>query len=240
MTPRIQVLNQENPSLWKALIPEKWDTSPYLLTAIGGGGKTSLLTTLADESRCQGIPTLLTTTTHMRVTPEADLSENISTIVRKIAENSLCFCGAPCENGKLTGLGAEKFAQILPHCTLALVEGDGSRGLPLKWPGKQEPVIPSQTNRIVLVCGMSAIGGQLKSVCHRWTRSNLPGDTAVTPQVASKILKQGYLAKLQGDPIMIVFNQCDTPFLRAAAMEIAERLELKHYLLTRREDYDLP
>lgn len=230
----MRVLNRETPSLFQALIPSLPEKRPYLLTAVGGGGKTTLLNALGEEARSLRLPTLLTTTTHMRVTPEADLSGTVSTILRKLEESCLCFCGVPADDGKLTGLPSETFAELFPHCTLALVEGDGSRGLPLKFPGPEEPVLPAQTDQILLVCGMSAMGRRLDQVCHRWPLSGFAGDTLVTPETAAAIVKAGYLARLPREKTTVVFHQCNSPLQEAAARALARQLGLERYLLTRR------
>lgn len=86
---------------------------------------------------------ILCTTTHIRPFPAYPLlTEPTPEIVRQALANSRVLClGTPCENNKLT-------APALPLDVLAgladyvLVEADGSRQLPLKAHGPQEPVIP--------------------------------------------------------------------------------------------------
>jgi probable selenium-dependent hydroxylase accessory protein YqeC len=226
----LTVLNR--PSLFEALLPTLGE-QPFLLTAIGGGGKTSLLTTLAKEAQTRHIPTLLTTTTHMRATEEAELSGEVSTILQRMEENFLCFCGLPAANGKLKGLPEETFGAVFPHSSLTLVEGDGSRGLPLKIPGTREPVIPPETHRLVLVCGMSAMGKPLQEVCHRWELSGENGEEPVTPKLAAKLLNLGYLSRFALENIILVMNQCDTPKEETLAKELARELGCENYLLTK-------
>ena len=113
---------------------------PGITAVIGSGGKTSLLGRLAEE-----VPgtVILCTTTHIRPFPAYPLlTEPTPEIVRQALANSRVLClGTPCENNKLT-------APALPLDVLAgladyvLVEADGSRQLPLKAHGPQEPVIP--------------------------------------------------------------------------------------------------
>ncbi len=220
-----------HPDLFTALIP---DESPFCLTVIGGGGKTSLVTALSEEAQRRKRPTLLTTTTHMRYREDAELTGEERTILRKIEENFLCFAGIPVENGKIGSLSTELFAKLYPQTSLTLVEGDGSRGLPLKCPAAHEPVIPPQTGRLVLVVGMSALNRPLCAVCHRWELSGLDGEALVTPEGMAEVLQRGYFQRFPPESLTIVFNQCDGAEEVRAAEQTARLLGLKGYLLTKR------
>ena len=55
---------------------------------------------------------------------------------------------------------------------ITLIEADGSRRLPIKVPGKQEPVIPDFTHIILVVYGLSALGQPFRQVCQRWELLN--------------------------------------------------------------------
>ena len=48
--------------------------------------------------------------------------------------------------------------KLLDEYDVVIVEADGSRGLPLKCPGDQEPVIPDGTDLVIGVAGATAIG----------------------------------------------------------------------------------
>lgn len=218
------VFTLDSPALFDRLIPAE---SPFCLSVIGGGGKTSLVNALGAEAQRRQMRTLLTTTTHMRKTPEADLSGEERTILRRIEENFLCFCGSEASEGKIGPLSTELFAKLYPQVSLTLTEADGSRGLPLKCPAEHEPVIPPQTGRIVLVVGMTAVGKPLSAVCHRWTLSGLEGDTIVTPEVVAEVLRRGYLRRFPLEALTVVFQQCDGPAELAAAVETAERLGIR-------------
>lgn len=228
----MNVLNRADTSIFRALLPEGRER--FVLAAVGSGGKTTLLTALAEEAAQRRIPTLLTTTTHMYRTPEAELSGEAEPILARLARGEVCFCGLPAPEGKLTALPSPIFQRLLAHCALALVEADGSRGLPLKWPSETEPVLPPETDHIALVCGMSALGGRLRDVCHRWDRSGLNGETRVTPSVIAEILRGGYLRRLPTERCTLILHQCDTPARVAAAHAVAEQLHPQRCLLTRR------
>ena len=54
----------------------------------------------------------------------------------------------------------EEMAQELPVDHI-IVEADGAKGLPLKAPGEQEPVIPSATTLLIPIVGIDAVGKPL-------------------------------------------------------------------------------
>ena len=58
--------------------------------------------------------------------------------------------------------------KLLDEYDVVIVEADGSRGLPLKCPGDQEPVIPDGTDLVIGVAGATAIGQTFREACHRF------------------------------------------------------------------------
>ena len=159
-------------------------TPGSVITAVGAGGKTSLLFTLGRELAAAGYRTVITTTTHMGrpcsgkadhpayqgvsfvCMHEKEARERIPTL---LASEKLVFAAAPDpENAcKVTAPSAEDFTYLREQADILLVEGDGSRRLPLKWPAPWEPVIPEATACTVCVAGLSALGRPCHEVIYR-------------------------------------------------------------------------
>ena len=58
-----------------------------------------------------------------------------------------------------------------------LIEGDGSKNLPLKAPKDNEPVIIKETNLVIGIMGFDSINKKIKDICHR-------------PKLVSKLLRK--------------------------------------------------
>lgn len=116
---------------------------------------------------------------------------------------------------------------------IVLIEADGSRKLPLKVPGNHEPVIPGQTNLILAVYGLSALGKTISEICQRHelleqaqSFFSVPKAVApVTPYLMAHMMRHYYLEPLQKKypeaSIIPVWNQADTPALIDTARDIA-------------------
>lgn len=185
---------------------------------IGGGGKTTLMETLAEELQKSG-RVIITTTTHIR-RPERyeTLLDADGDAVRAALARARIVCAAgQAEDGKLCAppLPIEALAQLADY---VLVEADGAKRLPLKAHAPHEPVIPSCAQRTVLVIGIDGIGKPIRETCHRSARyAQLAGvseDTPVTPSIAARVVNaEGY-----GDRIYI--NKVES----AAALDAAQAM----------------
>ena len=130
------------------IVPQKH----RMITVVGAGGKTTLIYLLARELTDAGYKVAVTTTTHMQ------------------AEGRYGFrpLGIPCEDGKIKGISEEFPGELLKEYDIVLVEGDGSRQLPMKFPADHEPVIPAKTDMVIGVAGAGAIGRTFREACHRY------------------------------------------------------------------------
>ncbi len=202
---------------------ELWELlgiSPGVTALTGGGGKTSMMYTLARELVERGTVVCCTTThilppVHLPVLPDPDAEETAAALA---AHGCVCL-GAPSEAGKLT-------APSLPMETLAaladyvLVEADGSRHLPIKAHLSHEPVIPVNAGQTVALVGASGLGRPIREAVHRWEQfcrltGALPEDP-VTPENLARLLA----AEAIGDRVFV--NQAETPETMAAARRLAE------------------
>jgi probable selenium-dependent hydroxylase accessory protein YqeC len=81
------------------------------------------------------------------------------------------------ESGKLQGVHPSRVEAIRRLCDLVLVEADGARGLSVKAPSPDEPVIPGCDEVVVGLVGLDCLGKPLcASIAHRPERlSRLTG-----------------------------------------------------------------
>lgn len=185
---------------------------------IGGGGKTTLLLTLAEELRRKGT-VILCTSTHI-FAPEGYplVTEGEAAIRAALAAHGAVCAGTRAENGKLTAPQCS-FETLAALADYVLVEADGAKGLPLKAHDWHEPVIPANAQRTVLVLGADGFGRPVEEVCHRPAlyaqRARCAEGDAVTPELAARVL----LAEGFGDRVLI--NKVDSAERYAAAEALA-------------------
>ena len=158
---------------------------------IGGGGKTTLLYTLAEELREKG-SVILCTSTHIRVPEQYPLMTGGADALREALRKYGVVCaGTPAGDGKLT-VPPVPFAELAALADFVLVEADGAKGLPLKAHADYEPVIPPNTQRVVLVLGADGFGKPISEVCHRPERyAKLAAaalNAVVTPELAARVI----------------------------------------------------
>ena len=118
-----------------------------VISVVGAGGKTSLIFAWARELASSGKSVVITTTTHM-YRPERMEESGIRIVVSDDPERP----------DKVTAPPAEILDRLREEADVVLIEADGSRRMPLKWPADREPVIPDYTDITVCVAGLSALG----------------------------------------------------------------------------------
>lgn len=170
---------------------------------IGGGGKTTMMYTLAGELAARGTVLCVTTT---RIWPPTHLPA-AERMDRRTLEGLRCACvGTPVREGKL-GPPVQPVEELAGLADYVLVEADGSKGLPVKAHQPHEPVIPAGTGRTVVLVGASAFGRPVREAVHRAETfcrlTGLPPDARVTPEAAAALLR----AEGLGDAVFV--NQAE-------------------------------
>ena len=164
---------------------------------IGGGGKTTLMYTMAEELRRRGT-VLVTTSTHIQRPEQYPtlLTADAAAVTAALATHGVvCVAGETAES-KLCA-PALSFELLAALADFVLVEADGSKRLPLKAHAPHEPVIPPNARRTVYVVGVDSFGHPIREVCHRPERyAALCGaaeDDIVTPTLEAAVLHaEGY------------------------------------------------
>jgi probable selenium-dependent hydroxylase accessory protein YqeC len=194
---------------------------------VGGGGKTSLSEFFARAAGASGRRVLITTTTKIWA------QEPFATLDRKGWKESLAApfirVGKSNEEGKLTGLTADEIRDIGAGFDLVLVEADGAKGLPLKYPSHFEPVIPVFSEKVIVVAGLDGLYEAVREKVFRWPlfseASGVSGDDVVTPAVFSRLFEADGLFKgVETDKALIFLNKYDACRRRRDALTMAARL----------------
>lgn len=171
-----------------------------IIAYVGAGGKTSLIRETAEQFRTAGKTVFVTTTTHMFIEKDTLLTDDAEQIIRKLEDTGYAMAGIP-EGIKIRPLSPQTYAAVCARADVVLVEADGSKHMPLKFPNGTEPVIPENADEIVVVCGMHALGKKAKDVCHRLELVKrclgIEDDTVVTPEHISRLVREGYLLPLR-------------------------------------------
>ncbi|HEX7975339.1 MAG TPA: selenium cofactor biosynthesis protein YqeC [Anaerolineales bacterium] len=222
------------------------------LGLVGAGGKTSAMFRLARElagqvSASHG-PVLVTTTTHLAVEQlgygdqhfilqepgdAAKLERYLDEIV---LPEVIVLSGPEGEAGRVAGL-SDPVLQVVRAMAdkrrlPILVEADGSRRLPLKAPASHEPALPSWTDTVLVVAGLSGLGQPLNP---DWVhRSDLFGKLAgiapgatITPEALAQVLisPKGGLKNIPPQARRIaLLNQASTPERQAQARALAQAI----------------
>ena len=171
-----------------------------IISVVGSGGKTTLIKTLAEQYKREGKTVFVTTTTHMFIEEDTLLTDDADAIIHALKEKGCVMAGIP-EGGKIKALSRKTYETVCSFADVVLVEADGSKRMPLKHPNASEPVIPDNTDEIIIVCGLNAIGQKAKDVCHRLELVKacleIEGETIITPAHVQKLVTDGYLNPLR-------------------------------------------
>ena len=170
-----------------------------MIAVVGSGGKTTLIKELAARYRSEGKTVFVTTTTHMFTEADTLLTDDADTIMQVLCKQGYVMAGLP-EGNKIKALSKKTFELVCAKADVVLVEADGAKQMPLKYPNDNEPVIPEGAHEIIVVCGLNAIGQKVKDVCHRVELVKaclgVAEDTVITAAHVQKMVTEGYLKPL--------------------------------------------
>lgn len=167
---------------------------------VGAGGKTGLLKEMADRFCREGKTVFVTTTTRMFIEEDTLLTDDAAVIIDALRKNGYAFAGIP-EGEKIKALPEEVYMQVCGFADVVLVEADGSKHMPLKYPNATEPVIPENTDQIIVVWGPHGLGKPAREVCHRLELVTavlgIGEDTVMTREYVKELLETGYRIPLR-------------------------------------------
>ena len=204
-------------------LPER---EKHVVSLCGGGGKTTLMYALARETKTI-LPTALFTTTHIMTPSDADVvlsvpfsAEECRTAWR---EGKIASSGTFLSEERKFGAPGEDAMRFLCREASAVIEADGARRLPVKFPAAREPVIRPETTHTIVVAGLSALEKKPEEIVHRYALAkntvDLSGDSLTEKQMA-ELLWAGYGLF---NPIFFI-NQADTSDLAQRGERICAML----------------
>lgn len=210
------------------------------ISFVGAGGKTTTIYTLAKELASLGKKVIITTTTHMFLPEENGVfEENQEKLLYQLDHLGIAVVGIPCTEekslGKMTGVSTTFYRDMKHAADYILVEADGSKRYPTKVPAPHEPVLPEDTDMVVVVGGLSCLNQPLMKGCHRWELASKLLDCEPDKVIESKdmadLLIKGYFSEREECPALhrlpkkIYLNQCDNEELYVKALEVIYYLE---------------
>ena len=193
---------------------------------VGSGGKTGTIMKQAATYRAEGKRVLITTSTQMGAREGTIIGDDAQPIIERLERDGFAMAGTKANReGKMAALSDKTFREAAAHADIVLVEADGSRQHPLKFPNATEPVIPEGTDEIFIICGLSAIGKPASEVCHRLelvkAAIGIEDDTIITDDHVRALLFKAYVKPLKeaypGVKLTVYPCQRDTPELHALA-----------------------
>lgn len=198
------------------------------VTFVGAGGKTSLIEYLAAGAVKRDKRVALTTTTKIFVKEPYILTEKTGLYDRPDMPPYLRI-GRSLENGKLTGVSFDEIDILGELFDLVLIEADGSKRLPLKYPAEYEPVIPPRSESIYVIAGLDSLSGTVKEKVFRWEifcdRTGIKADEVVGPNLFLRFFTSDILLKgVEEIPCTIVLNKYDMLASRGEALKLAGAL----------------
>lgn len=201
-------------------------------SVIGGGGKTTLLRSLADELVAEGKTVILATTTHFLPFSGIDtvVSADEFEVARQVKAQRVICVGTPAHEARNAGkLAPSRIApQVLAGLAdFVLVEADGSKHMPVKAHSDREPVIPDGSDLTIMVIGANALGRPVAETVHRaelfCENLKCEQNDVVTPKLLARHLATE-ARRSAVDPNLVIVNQAECPEAIEAAHALYEDL----------------
>lgn len=205
------------------------DGKQHNICLVGGGGKTTVMYELAAAWAASGRKVLVMTSTHILQPADGSFSADAAAVHNLWQQGRYAVIGTPePATGKLTAPPQDLYEALQPQADVILCEADGSRHHPCKVPAAHEPVLLPDSDIVLAVAGMDALGYSLAQACQRpQPAAELLGcslDSVIDEQMLTALLlsEQGARKNVGARAYYIVLNKCD--LLKAAQQEEIRRL----------------
>ena len=169
-----------------------------VITVVGAGGKTSTIFELGNELSKLNKNVIITTTTHMKLDKDFLVMEDgfkIKNLKKILQKNNLIKIGKKESQHKVKSLDIKFLKSLISITDFLLIEGDGSKQLPLKAPKDNEPVIIEETDLVIGLIGFDSLDKEIQEICHR-------------PELVSKLLQKDLKEKIDiFDLVKIIKSQ---------------------------------
>lgn len=205
------------------------DGKKHTICLIGGGGKTTVMYELAAAWAACGRRVLVLTSTHILCPADGSFATDAATVHNLWQQRRYAVIGTPeLSTGKLTAPPQDLYEALQLQADVILCEADGSKHHPCKAPAAHEPVLLPDSDIVLAVAGMDALGRPLAQACQRpQLAAELLGcslDSVIDVQMLTALLlsEQGSRKNVGTRAYYIVLNKCD--LLKAAQQEEMLRL----------------
>lgn len=205
------------------------DGKKHTICLIGGGGKTTVMYELAADWAACGRKVLALTSTHILQPADGSFAADAAAVHNLWQQRRYAVIGTPeLATGKLTLPPQSVYEALKLQADVILCEADGSRHHPCKVPAENEPVLLPDSDIVLAVAGMDALGRPLAQACQRsQLAAELLGCSAekiIDAQMLASLLRseQGAHKNVGKRTFYIVLNKCD--LLPAAQQEEMLRL----------------
>ena len=205
------------------------DGKKHNICIVGGGGKTTVMYELAAAWAACGRRVLVLTSTHILRPVDGSFAANVPAVQNLWQQGSYAVIGTPeLATGKLTALPQDLYEALQLQADVILCEADGSKHHPCKAPAAHEPVLLPDSDIVLAVAGMDALGNSLAQACQRPQLAaaflGCSLDSVIDEQMLAALLlsEQGARKNVGARAYYIVLNKCD--LLKAAQQEEMRRL----------------
>ena len=205
------------------------DGKKHTICLVGGGGKTTVTYELAAAWAACGRRVLVLTSTHILCPADGSFAADAAAVHNLWQQGRYAVIGTPeFASGKLTLPPQSVYEALKLQADVILCEADGSRHHSCKVPAEYEPVLLPDSDIVLAVAGMDALGHSLAQACQRpQPAAALLGcslDSVIDAQMLAALLlsEQGARKNVGTRAYYIVLNKCD--LLKAAQKEEILRL----------------
>lgn len=205
------------------------DGKKHTICLVGGGGKTTVMYELATAWAACGRRVLVLTSTHILQPADGSFAADVPAVQNLWQQRRYAVIGTPePTTGKLTEPPQFLYEALKLQADVILCEADGSRHHPCKVPAENEPVLLPDSDIVLAVAGMDALGRPLAQACQRsQLAAELLGcgaEKILDAQMLTVLLlsEQGARKNVGKRAYYIVLNKCD--LLKAAQQEEMLRL----------------
>ena len=171
-----------------------------IIAVVGAGGKTTYIHEIAKEYVRQGKKVFVTTSTHMFKEADTLVTDDAEKIIAELEKNNYVMAGVGIEC-KIKALSKETYENVCKYADIVLVEADGSKHMPIKYPNEHEPVVYDNVDEIVVICGLHALEKPFVKVSHRLSLVKeclqVDDDTIVQPYHIQKLVMEEYVKPMK-------------------------------------------
>lgn len=205
------------------------DGKKHNICLVGGGGKTTVMYELATAWAACGRKVLVLTSTHILCPADGSFAADAAAVHNLWQQGRYAVIGTPeLATGKLTAPQQRLYEALQPQADVILCEADGSKHHPCKAPAEHEPVLLPNSDIVLAVAGMDALGRPLAQACQRPQLAAELLDCSAEKIIDARMLaslllsEQGARKNVGARAYYIVLNKCD--LLKAAQQEEIRRL----------------